>query len=46
MRPLNSADSRGQPMKGHDMSSKDEKNLTQVLEKIEQMEEPRRSVIQ
>lgn len=28
------------------MSSKDEKNLTQVLEKIEQMEEPRRSVIQ
>lgn len=28
------------------MSSKDEKNLSQVLDKISQMEEPRRSVIQ
>jgi len=27
------------------MSSKDEKNLSQVLEKIEAMEEPRRSVV-
>lgn len=28
------------------MSSKDEKNLTQVIDKIAQMDEPRRSVVQ
>lgn len=34
------------PTKGHGMSSKDEKNLTQVIDKISSMEEPRRSVVQ
>lgn len=30
--------------KGRDMSSEDEKNLTQVIEKISKMDEPRRAV--
>lgn len=34
---------RHRPLKGHDMSSKDDKNLTQVIDKISSMEEPRRS---
>lgn len=46
MRHLHSADARHRLTKGHDMSSKDEKNLTQVIEKISKMDEPRRSVMQ
>ena len=32
-------------MKGQDMSSKDEKNLSQVIDKIAGMDEPRRSIM-
>lgn len=46
MRRLHSADARHRLTKGHDMSSKDEKNLTQVTDKIAKMDEPRRSVMQ
>jgi hypothetical protein len=45
MRHLHSADARHRLTKGRDMSSKDEKNLTQVIEKISKMDEPRRSVM-
>src|SRR5690625_554429 len=33
-------------MRGQDMSSKDEKNRTQVIDKIAKMDEPRRSIMQ
>src|SRR5690625_7680180 len=33
-------------MRGHDMSSKDERNRTQVIDKIAKMDEPRRSIMQ
>ncbi len=46
MRQLHSADACRLLTKGRDMSSKDEKNLTQVIDKISKMDEPRRSVMQ
>src|SRR5690554_4583113 len=46
MRQLHCADARHRLTKGRDMSSKDEKNLTQVIDKISQMDEPRRAVMQ
>jgi len=46
MRRLHSAESRHRLTKRHDMSSKDEKNLTLVTDKIAKMDEPRRSVMQ
>src|SRR5699024_5686032 len=33
-------------MRGHDMSSKDERTRTQVIDKIAKMDEPRRSIMQ
>jgi hypothetical protein len=43
---LHAADARHRLTKGRDMSSKDEKNLAQVTDKISKMDEPRRSVMQ
>lgn len=46
MRRLHSADAPHWLTRGHEMPSKDEKNLAEVLDKISSMDEPRRSVME
>ncbi|WP_304502037.1 DUF1801 domain-containing protein [Brachybacterium sp. FME24] len=44
--PTSIADASHRLAKGHDMASKDEKNLAQVIDKIAKMDEPARTLVQ